>query len=138
MLPKPIYEMQPFGYLTSGIVLISFAQESLMLIGGILFFISGAVVLIMRSSVRRVTSPYPPLATLLVIPEMFYEILPFLYVLTGLLVMKYSPDFSNNLTVVIIAGILISVGVLRLFQRSFYRHPNFFTTKHRTKVSFFQ
>ncbi len=132
MLPKPLYEMLPFSYLIAGSLLISISDRPLLFFSGSLFFLAGASVWILRSAFRRITTPFPPMSVLLVIPEVIYESLPFAYLFIGMFLLKAASD----LTVLIVAGILIGIGLIRLMQRSVHRHPHFFRTRHRSKDIF--
>lgn len=111
MIPLVIYEALPAVYLTLGIVLLSFAELPLLLFSASVFYFVGATIWIMRSAYRRTDTGSIPQKRW-ILPDLLYEIKPFLHIFTGTIMVHY---LSEPLTV---AGFcLIFLAVKHLSQR---------------------
>ncbi len=76
MLIKPIYELLPSAYLALGSGSVVWSDSGLGLFGGVLLFILGALVWVMRSNYRRQDEAIVPTKPI-TIPESIYEFMPF-------------------------------------------------------------
>ena len=111
MIPLIIYEALPAVYLTLGILLLSFAELPLLLFSASVFYFVGAAIWIMRSAYRRTDNIAVPQKRW-ILPDLFYEFKPFLHILTGTVLIRYS---SGPITV---AGFcLVLLAVKHLSQR---------------------
>lgn len=89
MIPLMIYEALPTVYLSLGILLLSFAELPLLLFSASLFYFVGAAIWIMRSAYRRTDNITVPQKRW-ILPDLFYEFKPFLHILTGTVLIRYS------------------------------------------------
>ena len=106
-----IYEALPAVYLTIGVLLISFSELPLLLFSASVFYFVGAAIWIMRSAYRR-TDKFSVPQKRWILPDLFYEFKPFLHILTGTVLIRYS---SGSITV---AGFcLVLLAVKHLYQR---------------------
>ena len=111
MIPLIIYEALPAVYLTIGVLLISFSELPLLLFSASVFYFVGAAIWIMRSAYRR-TDKFSVPQKRCILPDLFYEFKPFLHILTGTVLIRYS---SGSITV---AGFcLVLLAVKHLSQR---------------------
>lgn len=111
MIPLIIYEALPAVYLTIGVLLISFSELPLLLFSASVFYFVGAAIWIMRSAYRR-TDKFSVPQKRWILPDLFYEFKPFLHILTGTVLIRYS---SGSITV---AGFcLVLLAVKHLSQR---------------------
>ena len=111
MIPLMIYEALPTVYLSLGILLLSFAELPLLLFSASVFYFVGAAIWIMRSVYRR-TDKFSLPQKRWILPDLFYEFKPFLHILTGTVLIRYS---SGSITV---AGFcLVLLAVKHLYQR---------------------
>lgn len=111
MIPLIIYEVLPAVYLTLGSLLLSFSELPLLLFSASVFYFVGAAIWIMRSAYRRTDNISVPQKRW-ILPDLFYEFKPFLHILTGTVLIRYS---SGSITV---AGFcLVLLAVKHLSQR---------------------
>jgi hypothetical protein len=111
MIPLIIYEALSAVYLTIGVLLISFSELPLLLFSASVFYFVGAAIWIMRSAYRR-TDKFSVPQKRWILPDLFYEFKPFLHILTGTVLIRYS---SGSITV---AGFcLVLLAVKHLSQR---------------------
>lgn len=127
MLPRPIYEMMPFIYLVLGSTFVIGAEHDLMFIAGCALFIAGSMITFLRSEFRRIDEHELPENKLVVLPEYVYELLPFVYLLCSLLIIRFSDSRAAH----VVAAILISYGMIRLYQR--YRNRHVTSMKYHLK-----
>ena len=128
VIAKPIYEPLPFAYLLTAVGLIYWLDNPLVLASAILFYCAGAIIWVQRSVFRRnqriiarngrshiKTRPDHAMVNL---PEAAYEMLPFIYIGTGLLIFYFQPGRLGLL----LAVLCCFAGSLALAMRSTNRH----------------
>ncbi len=118
MLSCRVYELLPVSYMLTGVALITFSQNKLILFAGCVFFSAGSMVWIIRSSYRRQNQTIPSHPSWVVWPEIIYELKPFFYILTGLMAFQ----LSDNQQQLILSMLLCCWGMFRLNQRIKSRH----------------
>ena len=128
MLPTYIYESLPAAYISVGIALISQSTNNMFLFSGTVFYICGAVIWIMRSNFRRKDRFIAPKKNIL-LPEMIYEILPFVYILLSISFVNIYLNLISHSSILIFSLLLFLNGYRRILQRkknriSFYRAIN--------------
>lgn len=116
MLPKPIYELMPYFYLSGGITEIYYLQSTIATVSGVLFFVAGAMIWILRSNHRRCDSQLSRKRDAR-LPEELYEMLPFLYMLVGALLVT----FSTSYLLYAIAALLFLAGLHFVVVRTVHR-----------------
>lgn len=86
-LPKALYEALPYLYLVVGALLVVGLDSPFVFASGVLFYIAGAGVWVIRSSHRRKNNSrdIENRRGRIVFPEKLYEYLPFLYMGVGIL-----------------------------------------------------
>lgn len=130
MLPKPLYESLPYFCLVFGAMNIIFPTDLLQAISGGILYSSGSAIWIMRSQNRRVDATRTPLKPhrylpwheASVLPEPLYEALPFIYILTGILLQRHTE--ANALHYTGCAAFTLGLGLL------ITRHRNRSHTSH--------
>lgn len=88
MLPTLLYEMLPIMCLFLGVLLLNMAHEFLFLFSAVLFYWAGAITWMMRSEYRRTDDQNIIVHTLLFFPELLYEILPFINLFIGIILLR--------------------------------------------------
>ncbi|OMH38111.1 hypothetical protein [Motiliproteus sp. MSK22-1] len=120
VIRKPVYEVLPYTYIAIGIVVVMAMDSPLTYVSGILFYVAGAVVWVMRSAYRRKNSRkhIANRRNSVRFPEAVYEFLPFIYIgLAVLLVVSFSTPLAYIPGVVLaMAGML--VWIIRAIYRS--------------------
>lgn len=125
MLPKPLYESLPYFSLVTGALSVVFPTDILQAASGLLLYWVGAFVWIIRSQHRRIdNNSYPllnanslPWHKTSHLPEPIYEAMPFIYILSGSLILRYSPHLPA-----IFAGFtLLTLGLTIWTQRHISR-----------------
>lgn len=118
MLPTFIYERLPASCLVGGAVMLVHSPHLLSLMGGILLFIAGSLIWVMRSTRRRRDLVVYPNRRWLM-PEWLYELRPFLCIAIALLSWRLSDQRELQL----VLAILISWSLWCLFRRTLHRRP---------------
>lgn len=85
LLPKNLYEVLPYTYMTAGVAEIGLFDSILAMSSGILMFIAGALVWILRSNYRRVDAGYAKHSAT---KQGFYELKPFCLIALGVVVIQ--------------------------------------------------
>lgn len=118
MLPVLLYEALPLTYISSGSIILVVGQSSLALTAAVLLYFAGTVIWIMRSDNRRTDHHMVPSHKLFLLPETLYEIKPFFYLFTGLLLVR-------NEQFLIVGSLIILWALVCLFRRIRHRqHVN--------------
>ena len=119
VIRKPIYEVLPYTYIALGVLVVVVLDSPLTYASGVLFYIAGAVVWVMRSGYRR-KNKKQRIANRqgsIVFPELVYEYLPFVYIgMAVTLVVLFSTPLAY-----IPGGILAMAGLLVWMIRAIYR-----------------
>lgn len=120
MVPKPLYELMPYLYLLVGSGIIVTLRGYATPVGLLLFAI-GAWMWLMRSDYRRI-NPRQPLSAKrgFFWGEVVYELLPFGYVLLGLLIF----GFLNHPVRLFSGPLMVAVGLSVLVLRASQRKKN--------------
>ena len=116
MLPTLLYEMLPIMCLFLGVLLLNMAHEFLLLFSAVLFYWAGAITWMMRSEYRRTDDQNIIAHTLLFFPELLYEILPFINLFIGIILLR-----NTQLYLVIAGTILILWALYYATKRYVYR-----------------
>jgi len=117
MLPTLLYEMLPIMCLFLGVLLLNMAHEFLLLFSAVLFYWAGAITWMMRSEYRRTDDQNVIVHTLLFFPELLYEILPFINLFIGIILLRN----TQQLYLAIAGTILILWALYCATQRYVYR-----------------
>lgn len=88
MLPTLLYEMLPVLCLAVGALLLNVAQEVLILFSAVLLYWAGAITWMMRSEYRRTDNRDIVVDTVFIFPELLYELLPFLNLFIGIILIR--------------------------------------------------
>ena len=88
MLLTLLYEMLPIMCLFFGVLLLNMAHELLLLFSAVLFYWAGAITWMMRSEYRRTDDQNIIVHTLLFFPELLYEMLPFINLFIGIILIR--------------------------------------------------
>ncbi len=115
MFPKALYEAFPYVYMTTGIAEIGYFQSLLATGSGLLFFLAGALIWVMRSNARR-TDPAATRKNSST-GQVWYELKPFLFIAAGVLIVNY----LDARMVYPIAGLIILVGFYIVLLRTTHR-----------------
>lgn len=116
MFPKGIYEVLPYTYMSVGIVEIGFVESIMATISGVVLFLAGAIVWVMRSNARR-TDPVTTRRNTNS-GEILYELKPFILIMLGAMVITY----FNYWMVYPIAGLVCLLGFYIILIRNTHRH----------------
>lgn len=117
MLPILLYEMLPIICLFFGTLLLNMAHGFLLLFSAVLLFWAGAIMWMMRSEYRRTDDQNVIVHTLLFFPELFYEILPFINLFIGIILLRN----TQQLYFIIAGTILILWAFYCATKRYVYR-----------------
>ncbi len=119
VVQKPVYEALPYAYIAIGVLVVLVLDSPLTYFSGMLFYVAGAVVWVMRSAYRRKNSKQQIANRRgrFVFPELVYEYLPFIYIGLGVLLLV----FFNVPLAFIPAGIFCMAGALVWIIRAIYR-----------------
>ncbi|WP_210395686.1 hypothetical protein [Motiliproteus sediminis] len=123
MLSRPIYESLPYAYIIAGCAVIVLLESKLAWIPGILLFIAGAHVWILRAQYRARLQRRPKARRRL--PRPLYEAAPFLYLFAGLacLMLYLRYDGEQALPLTLAAAIMFfGAGLGGWLMRGYYRH----------------
>jgi len=115
MIPKTIYELLPYGYMSAGVAEIGYFKTLLSTGSGLLFFMAGAFVWVLRSNNRR-TDPEST-RKLSGKTQGIYELKPFILIMIGVLLMTW----MNYWVVTPLAAVVVMFGIYILFLRLSYR-----------------
>jgi hypothetical protein len=131
MLPTSIYELLPSSYLLIGSYIVSTSTDVIVVVAGCLFFFSGALIWILRSTNRRVDKGvkyYMLIFRHAYLPDTLYELLPFINVFIGLVLIR-----TNIHPALAVAGsALISWAFYCVVQRSIFRKHPHDTSKYKS------
>lgn len=116
MLPKSVYETLPYMYLGGGMSEVVYFDSMVAMFSGVLFFVAGAMVWVMRSNHRRkdVEIKRKQHGRF---PEAVYEFVPFMYLALGTALLAFggTPLFYPS------AALFVAAGAQTLIVRSIYR-----------------
>ncbi|MCH1929037.1 hypothetical protein L9G16_02460 [Shewanella sp. A25] len=115
MITKPLYELLPYGYMALGSTSFMLLEPSYALLSGLIVFVLGARIYVLRSQNRR-TDPVKRRKSGHM-PKSIYDFMPFLYLMSALAIFKYLPEKMYP----VVAICLLSYGFYILFRRSLYR-----------------
>ena len=119
VIRKPVYEVLPYTYIAVGIMVVIAMDSPLTYVSGVLFYVAGAIVWVMRSAYRRKNNKrdITNRRSSIRFPEMVYEFLPFIYIgLAVLLVVSFSTPLAY-----IPGAVLAMAGMLVWIIRAIYR-----------------
>lgn len=114
MLPKVVYELMPYGYMSVGVAEISYFKTLLTTTSGLLFFVAGALIWILRSNHRRTD---PVVNRKNANNQSFYEMKPFLLIAGSVLVYTW----VNTAMVLPAAALTAAIGTYLLLARTVNR-----------------
>lgn len=117
MVPKLIYELQPYLYLGFGAASVISTDNAFAQVAGGTLYCLGALVWIMRSNYRRKDQRRMPRDRVVLLPESLYEFVPFLYVAAAILLLSITVTLPS----VVFALLLLVQGGHMLYQRQRYR-----------------
>lgn len=103
MLPLVVYELLPLTYTLSGGLLMLRSNMELLLIGGLLLYVCGAIVTALRSTARRRDVVLYP-SKLWLQPEWLYELMPFLQIGVVILVWRSAQPLGMQLASLCLLG----------------------------------
>ena len=115
MLIKPVYELLPYTYIVIGGVSVLLLQQQYAIAAAILMYLLGARIYNLRSENRRTDMKRKRREGIL--PDWLYGYMPFLYILSAVLLYRFYPKDSSAL----FAICLITFGMYLLLRRSTYR-----------------
>ena len=116
MLPGPLYEALPYGYMAAGTTAVVLTPGYMAAVSGVLLMIAGALVWILRSDHRRGDRQYFQQKGG-ELPFWFYEMQPFAYVIAGLLCWQLSQNQFVYPSALILMVVGTQVFVMRNSQR---------------------
>jgi len=117
MIPRVVYEIQPYIYLGLGAASVINTQSLYAQIAGGVLYCTGSLVWIMRSNYRRKDQRRMPRDRVILLPESLYEFVPFLYIAAAALLLSVTASLPS-----VIFSLLLSVqGLHMLYQRQRYR-----------------
>lgn len=116
LLSKPVYESLPYVYLMAGFGVIAFS-DGLVWTGGVVLFVAGSVIWVMRSCFRRTNKDWQVQRDWVILDDL-YELAPFAYLLTAILAKKL---LEPSLLLDVAAFVLAVCGLLILYLRSKHR-----------------
>lgn len=116
MLPGPLYEALPYGYMAAGTTAVVLTPGYVAVVSGVLLIIAGALVWILRSDHRRGDRQYFQQQGGQ-LPFWFYEMQPFAYVIAGLLCWQLSQNQFVYPSALILMVVGTQVFVMRNSQR---------------------
>lgn len=112
MLPKQLYEILPYLYMVIGVLVLFALGNFLALFSGLLFFMAGSLIWILRSDHRRASRKHHgPL------PHWPYELLPFLYTATGGVLCYYANTIYLYPSAILLLTAGLQIWYLRGVQR---------------------
>ena len=116
MLPSPLYEALPYGYMAAGTTAVVLTPGYIAALSGVLLMVAGALVWILRSDHRRGDRQYFH-SRGGELPFWFYEMQPFVYVITGLLCWQLTQNQFVYPSALILMVVGAQVFVMRNIQR---------------------
>jgi len=124
MIPKVIYEISPYVYMAGGLAEITYFKTLVTTGSGLLFYVAGALIWVLRSNNRR-TDP-EGMRKLINSNQSFYELKPFFLIAMGVLLFTWLNTWMAlpfaALTIVIGAYLVVVRAVYRNKKVSFRRH----------------
>ena len=138
MIPKPIYEAQPYAYLVTGLLLLLVAPSLLISFSALLLYSAGAIIWIIRATYRGQYSRHSPAASYRhhlkpldqalsyyreprFLPAPLYEALPFAYLLMSVLCYRYSSQVIYVDLMLMATALLATSGIIIWAMRGYYR-----------------
>ncbi|OMH30083.1 hypothetical protein [Motiliproteus sp. MSK22-1] len=138
MIPKPVYEAQPYAYVVTGLLLILEAPSLLLFVSALLLYSAGAIIWIVRAIYRGQYSRHSPAACYRNhlkpldqalayyqepkgLPTPIYEALPFAYLLVSGLCYRYSSQVIYLDLMLMATALLAISGILIWIMRGYYR-----------------
>ncbi|MCL1141448.1 hypothetical protein [Shewanella gaetbuli] len=115
MLIKPIYELLPFTYIAIGSASLLVLQQEYAIAAAVFVYVFGARIYNLRSQNRRTDQKRKRKEGIW--PEWLYGYLPFIYILSAVLLYRYDPKESSSL----FAICLLTFGAYLIIRRSSYR-----------------
>ncbi|MEE2024673.1 MULTISPECIES: hypothetical protein [Alkalimonas] len=126
MVPNKLYELLPYVYVFSGAVIIALLPGVAVLttLSGILLLMTGGLVWVLRSEHRRRDLDTATVSAGM-LPFWLYELLPFLYISTALLLFAWTSDpyFYPSMVIFLVVG--HQLWLLRGLQRHHQKPPRF-------------
>ena len=116
ILPKALYEILPYGYMSAGVAEIGYFKTFISTGSGLLFFMAGALIWVLRSNHRR-TDPKAARKSLDHNQSM-YELKPFICIAISVLMFTW----VNNWVALPVAAMFSLFGLYVLVQRSVNRN----------------
>lgn len=117
MVPKTLYELQPYLYLGFGAASVISVESVYARVAGGSLYCLGALIWIMRSNYRRKDQRRMPRDRVILLPEMIYELVPFLYIAASILLVSITLSLPS-----LVFSLLLAIqGVHMLYQRQRYR-----------------
>ena len=115
MLSKPVYEALPYTYLAIGSISVMMLEQTYAQVFSILLFLMGSRVYALRSSNRRTDPKKRRRKGLL--PAFIYEHMPYIYILTALLLLKLDSKLAPVFSMVLISYALYIVISLAMYRK---------------------
>ncbi len=103
MLPLFVYELLPLTYTLSGGLLLLRGNMELLLMGGLLLYVCGSLISVLRSSARRRDIVLYP-SKLWLQPEWLYELMPFMQIGIVILVWRSALPLGLQLASLCLLG----------------------------------
>ena len=112
MIPKKLYETLPYLYMAIGVLVLFVLGNYFALFSGLMFFMAGSLIWILRSDHRRASRKHHgPL------PHWLYELLPFIYAAVGLVLYNYAHTIYLYPSAVLLLVAGLQIWYLRGAQR---------------------
>ena len=124
MIPKTLYELLPYGYMSAGVAEISYFKTLLSTGSGLLFFMAGALVWVLRSNYRRTDPEASRKAS--GAGQSFYELKPFLLIVSGVLIFTW----INSWMGLPLASMVTLIGMYIVVLRSMHRTKRVSFSRH--------
>lgn len=118
MLPKTIYESLPYMYIGGGASEVVYLDSFLANFSGVLLYLAGAMVWVLRSNHRRRDSEETRKKATL--PETFYEFFPFISIGAGIALYSATDSWMFYPSAIL----FVAAGLQALALRSIHRHRN--------------
>lgn len=104
MLPKTVYELLPYFYLSGSMALMGFHPDWVVVAFAWVLYTAGSVTWVLRSDARRINPRRPKHKNNMFLHDDIYESMPFFYIGGSILVMRYMGD-----SVLFYAGMILFV-----------------------------
>lgn len=116
ILPKALYELLPYGYMSAGVAEIGYFKTLISTGSGLLFFMAGALIWVLRSNHRR-TDPEAS-RKLISNNQSMYELKPFMCIAISVLLFTW----FNSWMVIPVASLFSLFGIYVIVLRSIHRN----------------